>query len=249
MDFSTPIYFVGDPHGLTNQVACEIVARAPLPKAVVFLGDFDLEASFHTEVEPLTKAGVEVWWICGNHDTDHQLYYVRLFDNNRLIAFNLHGRVAEIAGVRVAGLGGVFKARVWMPERDTHRKEVLRWQTRSAWLGANRASTRWCDGLPLHLRDAIWPEDYDLLGRERADVLVCHEAPTSHKHGFAAIDVLAETIGASLVVHGHHHVDYEAKIADGKIRVMGVGLAGVRALDGATLRRSVESILGRVGGP
>lgn len=212
MDFSARVYFVGDPHGLTNQVARDIVTQEPLPAGVVFLGDFDLERTFHREVEPLADAGVEVWWICGDHDTDKDLYYFRLYDNNRLSGFNLHGRVAEIAGLRVACLGGVFKGRIWMPPRDApNQREALRWRTRNDWLGGNAASNRWRGGLPLHLRDAIWPEDYVLLKLQRADVLVCHEAPSSHKFGFVAIDALAQAMGASMIVHGHHHTDYDAR--------------------------------------
>ena len=53
---------------------------------------------------------------------------------------------------------------------------------------------------------AIWPEDYDYLATQRADILVTHEAPRSHPSGNAALDALARAMGASLIVHGHHHV-------------------------------------------
>ena len=33
----------------------------------------------------------------------------------------------------------------------------------------------------------------------RADILVCHEAPSSYRHGFNAIDELAEAIGAKRI--------------------------------------------------
>jgi len=244
MDFSTPIYFVGDPHGLTHRLAREIAERRPLPAAVVFLGDFGLERTFHTEVEPLRDAGVQVWWIPGNHDTDAELYYFRLFDNNELRDFNLHGRIAEIAGVRIAGLGGVFKGRVWMPDPGAREDQRFpRWKSRGDWLNDRPSSNRWRGGLPLHLRDAIWLEDYELLKEQHADVLVCHEAPSCHKHGFEAIDDLAELMGVSVVVHGHHHTDYDAVICGGRVRVLGVGLAGIRQLDGTTIRRGTRSVI------
>ena len=41
-------------------------------------------------------------------------------------------------------------------------------------------------GLPLRRRDAIFPEDLTALGRLRADVLVTHEAPSSHRYGLSA---------------------------------------------------------------
>ncbi len=75
----------------------------------------------------------------------------------------------------------------------------------------------------------------------RADVLVCHEAPSCHRYGFGALDDLAAAMRVSLVVHGHHHTDHDGAIAGGKIRVMGVGLAGVRAFDGTIIRKGQRS--------
>ncbi|MBT2320799.1 hypothetical protein J7E62_00295 [Variovorax paradoxus] len=37
----------------------------------------------------------------------------------------------------------------------------------------------------------------------KADILVSHEAPAAHPFGFAAVDELAISLGARLVVHGH----------------------------------------------
>jgi hypothetical protein len=68
------------------------------------------------------------------------------------------------------------------------------------------------------------------LAAHRCDILVTHEAPTSHPHGFAPIDALAEACGARLIVHGHHHQSYEAVLASG-IRVRGLGLAEPWLLD------------------
>ena len=73
------------------------------------------------------------------------------------------------------------------------------------------------------------------LARHRLDVLVCHEAPTSHRMGFAAVDDLARRTGAKLVVHGHRHRDYESVLPDGT-RVRGLGMAGPWLLDPAYLR-------------
>ncbi len=60
----------------------------------------------------------------------------------------------------------------------------------------------------------------------RADVLVTHEAPSCHKHGFAGIDVAAAACRARLVVHGHHHATYDG-VLPGGVRVKGLGKAEV----------------------
>ena len=81
---------------------------------------------------------------------------------------------------------------------------------------------------------AIWPEDYDYLASQSADILVTHEAPRSHPSGNAALDDLARAMGASLIVHGHHHVSYRAVAPDG-LRAMGVAAAWGATIDGELL--------------
>ena len=71
---------------------------------------------------------------------------------------------------------------------------------------------------------AIWPEDYDSLAGQRTDILVTHEAPSSHPAGNAALDALARAMGARLIVHGHHHVNYLATADDG-LQALGVAAA------------------------
>jgi hypothetical protein len=56
----------------------------------------------------------DIWYIHGNHDTDSTSDHDNLF-LSALADRNLHGRIVEIAGFRIAGLGGVFRERVWSP--------------------------------------------------------------------------------------------------------------------------------------
>ena len=60
-------------------------------------------------------------------------------------------------------------------------------------------------------------------------MLVTHEWPTSHEHGFAGIDELAHAMRTKFVVHGRHHHSYEGRTADG-ISVRGLGIADARIL-------------------
>lgn len=128
-----------------------------------------------------------------------------------------------IGGCRVAGLGGTFQGKVWHPRQHGASS---RYASRDQYLATCGKGNHWRGGLPLGRRGAIWPEDYTALMDMRADVLVTHEVPSTHRQGFEEIDRLAEAMGARLVVHGHHHVDYSATLSSG-IGVMGVGLAGV----------------------
>ena len=221
------IIFAGDPHG--NYTAARRAANESSVSDIVFLGDMDLDRPFAEEVADFP---CESWFVAGNHDYDRQEWFERLYQDGG--AGDLNGRVIEIAGLRVAGLGGVFQEGVWHPKSGDGRPL---YDSPEAWMAEHvhvrgghlhpwQAPWETEPGLPLKLRGAIWPSAFDAMADMQADVLVTHEAPTSHKYGFPEIDLLAEAMGCQLVVHGHVHADYEAVLPSG-IRVVGVGKAKV----------------------
>lgn len=71
---------------------------------------------------------------------------------------------------------------------------------------------------------AIFPDTYNRLAVLEADVLVTHEAPGCHRHGFEELDLLAGAMGVRWIVHGHHHQHYKATLDNG-ISVIGLGRA------------------------
>lgn len=149
----------------------------------------------------------EVWFIHGNHDTDTVEDFDNLF-GSQIAARNLHGRIVEIAGFKVAGLGGIFRSKIWDPRRPT---EEAAFQSSDAMRRTMKREERWRDGISRKHRSSIFPADYQqLLRHPSADILVTHEAPAAHPHGWKVIDELAEKLGVQLVVHGHHHqnIDY-----------------------------------------
>lgn len=213
------IFFAGDPHGHFNPLL-RVVALAH-PHAVILLGDYDLPVPLDEALLPILDQ-TEIAWIPGNHDGDRDEWYDRLFGSS-LAPANLNGCVRTIGGVRVAGLGGVFREGIWHPGATD---PAPRYKTREACLRATPRQNWWRGGLPRKHRVSIFWEDYERLWDKRADILVCHEAPSTHRHGFAVLEELAQSLQASLIVHGHHHTDYAAVTPSG-IRVLGVGLAGV----------------------
>lgn len=218
--------FFGDPHGDYRAVRRTAEAMSPgSPAPCVFLGDFDLEVPFEKAVDPLLAKGCEIYHIHGNHEADRVNWYDNLF-SSELSGGSLHARVEEIAGVRVAGLGGVFKGKIWHPKDGGG---VPRYRTREDFMQANGRNA-WRDGLPLGLRATIFPEDYDHLADMQCDVLVTHEAPSCHRYGFREIDLLAEVMGARLIVHGHHHEPYRSELPGG-IEVIGMGQADALSVD------------------
>ncbi len=211
-DIRRPILFAGDPHRNFTPILRACAANPP--GTLILLGDCDCPAPLATLLAPVTAAGWDIRWILGNHDTETET----AFDNLTQSEGDLGLRVTDIAGYRVAGLPGVFKPRVWSPP------EPPSFRTRPTFQASLRPDQAWRGGLPLWHRDTIFPEDFDRLATSRFDILVVHEAPTSHPHGYAVIDDLAAHAGARLIVHGHHHQSYSAVLPNG-ICVRGLGLA------------------------
>ena len=108
---SSSIWFCGDPHGGFRHIIAAVQRRRPA--TIVLLGDVQATKPLQDELAEILSL-TEIYWIAGNHDTDTVPDYDHLFESD-LRDRNLHGRVVEIAGVKVAGLGGIFREKVWMP--------------------------------------------------------------------------------------------------------------------------------------
>ena len=206
-DSPPKILFFGDPHGDFEPVL-EAVERIR-PEAIIMLGDLQAQRPLHIELAPI-RSKTDIWFIHGNHDTDSDQDFDHLF-HSELGDRNLDGLVQVIAGYRVAGLGGVFRDKVWNPAVPLEQAAFGSAQKMAAYSRKGRSGTEvdlrltWRGGILRKHHSSIFPDVYQRLGRLRADILVTHEAPSAHVHGFMAIDELAISLGAKLVVHGHHH--------------------------------------------
>lgn len=252
------IWFAGDIHGRFSHAmaALERTPMAERPRAIIFLGDLEPQGPLRQEYQPFRDAAAEPWHIHGNHDTDRQDTWQNMIDAQER---NLHGRVVTIAGVRIAGLGGIFRAEVWYPregnepalfrsfsEYERYLRHASGVRRRVAKLDAIRAeavpgrfSELANDTLTGRLRrhsSTIFPNTVEDLARQRAEVLVCHEAPSAHPHGFRAIDDLARAMGVGAVFHGHHHQDRSYPDTGNGYRIHAVGLRGIRDLYGGAIR-------------
>lgn len=201
------LMFFGDPHGDFAPVIAAVERLRP--EAIVLLGDIQARQPLHIELRPIMGI-TEVWFIHGNHDTDSDADYDNLW-GSEFSDRNLHGRIVEIAGYKVAGLGGIFRSKIWDPRRPIAEAAFV---STDALRRSMRPEEQWRDGIARRHRSTIFPDDYQQLLRSGpADILVTHEAPAAHPHGWQAIDELAETLGVQLVLHGHHHqsIDYLAE--------------------------------------
>ena len=197
------ILFAGDPHG-----SFEAIHNAVLhfrPQAIILLGDYNCKAPLEQYLQPIIGL-THVYWIPGNHDFDSQSEYENLY-HSALKDNNLHLTVRDVAGLRIAGLGGIFMGKNWMPGQRPQ------WQDKRHWL---KYTPRNVKTIPLKLNHSIWHHEYEHMKNTiQADILVTHEAPSCHRYGFQAIDELAEAISAQAIFHGHHHEYYQDTLHSG----------------------------------
>jgi len=215
------VLFAGDPHGNFDPVISAV--KSQKPEAIILLGDYDLKKPLQDYLQAIIGK-TKIWWIPGNHDFEPPSHYHNLFTST-LSAQNLHLNVVEIAGLRIAGLGGIFLGRVWYPPRQP------KWKSKQHFLKSSNTEDH---KLTLKYQSAIWHDEWTKMKKLKADILVTHEAPRSHRHGFIAIDQLAEAMGVKQIFHGHLHEHYFATIRNG-IKVIGVKNAGVVDLMGNEL--------------
>lgn len=211
------ILFAGDAHG----DFVPIIEEAGPATAVILLGDQEPQVPLVDELGP--GVAPKTWWIFGNHDSDYADYMAH---HESMADRNLHCRVVEIEGVRVAGLGGIFRSNLFGVDQTTRLDEVdlvCPYDTRAS-IAQQRQGKR---NAPVDMT-TIFPEDLGALlqFKGQVDVLVTHEAPESHKLGYPLIGDIARALGVKMLIHGHHHERYSATLTGG-IRVEGIGMAGM----------------------
>jgi predicted phosphodiesterase len=204
------LWFLGDVHAEFRHIPRALEAADRLPSHLIFLGDVDIDhRPFKEILAPLRRyfPTVEVAFIHGNHDADSYEHWECLHDGGE--AIQLHGKVTVLNGVRIAGLGGNFLGRVWYPPESPKLDSQEAAMNRGVfqYRGSQRPS-------PNYL-GAIYPDVYDHLAKLRADILITHEAPSCHPHGFDALDDLAKSMRVKRSFHGHHHDDLTDQYREG----------------------------------
>lgn len=246
------ILMFGDTHAEFSHV--RPIVEKENPEAIIFLGDLQAERPLEQELAKVLDL-TEVWFIHGNHDTDSKADHDNLF-NSALADKNLHGRIEVIAGLRVGGLGGIFRSEAWYPQDSAEIEPT--YASYQELIEAEMEAERWKEfrrlksagqepsGLPSppmigkalkHRSTIFWDVWVELYGQQ-ADILVTHEAPTCHPHGFAAIDVLAQSMGVKFAFHGHHHdrLNYASHDERLGFSTHGVGLRGVTDMYGGMIK-------------
>ena len=222
------ILYCGDPHGRFDHILQAVADEKPA--AIILLGDLEPGRPLDEELAPILG---KVWFIHGNHDTESDTHWERVRDS-RLADRSLNGRVVTLpGGVRVAGLGDVFRESVWYPDPAAARAGRPAFRSRTEHARLTPMQERWRGGPPCKHWSSIYPIEIDRLADLRADILVTHEAPGYHPNGFAILDTLAQSMGVKVAVHGHHHdaLDSSSRWQAQGFRSFGVGLRGITVID------------------
>ncbi len=219
-----PLLFCGDPHGQWQHII-EAALRTRA-RAVILLGDLEPARPLHIELESIWD---RVWFIHGNHDTDHPSHFANVW-HSEVIHRNIHARVVELpCGTRIAGLGGVFRGAVWYP-KDAHAQ---RFRNREEHANVTPQPDRWQGSVHLKHWSSIYPDEVEQLAAQQADILITHEAPGYHPFGFKVLDTLARRMSVRMTVHGHQHdcIDSSAHWEAQGFKSYGVGMRGVMVVD------------------
>lgn len=230
------IWFCGDTHGGLGHVIKHVLkarAAGDCPAAIILLGDIDAPRPLHIELEKIREL-TEIFWIPGNHDSDDNMAWNNLVASE-LSDANLHCRVAQVGSWRVAGLGGVFRKKIWSPpdeprfaSYESWRAELIARRPPQAWGISETADER-------RHKTSIFPECVAGLERLRADILVTHEAPECRDdgRGWQTVGDLARALGVRYAFHGHHHdsPDYSKSFSPMGFEAYAVGFRGITALD------------------
>lgn len=225
------ILFAGDPHGSYEHLYPIVQQNCGVN--LIILGDLQL-----TDSAPLDKLAqyCEIWFIHGNHDSKTPAAFNAIW-KTQWKERNLHGRVVEIEGKRIAGLGGVFRGQIWMPPSKPMFFDPIHFCQYCP------AEKLWQGGLPLRHRSSIFPSDIEMLSQQQADILICHEAPKPHPSGFAALNRLAEQMGVAQLYHGHHHenFDYSKLHKQNTFQTINVGFRSLCDAQGNYLIKGVDT--------
>ena len=223
------ILFAGDPHGCYDHLYPFVQHQENI--ALVILGDLQLTTA--SELDHLAQY-CDLWFIHGNHDSKTVAAFESLW-GTEWKSRNLHGRVVEIQGKRIAGLGGVFRGQIWMPPNKPLFFDPIHYCQYCP------PEKLWRGGVPLRHRTSIFPSDIEILQRQSADILVSHEAPFPHPTGFKELNELASAMGVKQVYHGHHHENFDySSINKNTFQIVNVGFRSLANEKGEYLLKGID---------
>lgn len=224
------ILFAGDPHGSYAHLYPILKERTDV--SLIILGDLQLTTT--EELDQLAQH-CDLWFIHGNHDSKTVAAFDAIWGSHWKER-NLHGKVVEIEGYRIAGLGGVFRGHIWMPPHRPMFFDPIHYCQYSP------QERIWRGGVPLRHRSSIFPSDVEMLETQQADILVSHEAPRPHPQGFALLNQLARKMGVKKLFHGHHHdnFDYRGINRNRHCEMFNIGFRSVADIDGNYLLIGVD---------
>jgi hypothetical protein len=151
------IYCLGDVHGNCDHIEQALDAAKVKPAAVIFLGDIEAPIPLWECCAGIEKRGVDWYWVIGNHDTDSKENYANVSDEKSM-AHNIDGKVVTVDGLRIAGLGGIFRGEVWHPDLHDGKPTHATYQDYEKHIRSNANLKRRLSPKDLAQMQAVPPE-------------------------------------------------------------------------------------------
>ena len=112
------IVFIGDIHQHWRRVEAGLAALRTLPKAAILLGDImcdrPLGSAGGAVAEARHRGSLDPLAITAHDGGPEMWANLNAPERNELTAAGaLHAKVQTIHGIRIAGLGGTFRPRIW----------------------------------------------------------------------------------------------------------------------------------------
>lgn len=166
------IWFLGDVHGRFDRVIR--LLKLHRPDAVVFLGDLECSLPLDMILRPILDL-TEVCFIHGNHDSDRPAFWHNLPATAWRIAACMGGSLRSL--VIVSPAWGE-RSNPWHGRPGTPDTGVQSYKNFFERLALRPQHADIVSTKKQHALSANYPDDFFSLAMEKADILVCHEAPS-----------------------------------------------------------------------
>ncbi|ACV69824.1 metallophosphoesterase family protein [Desulfohalobium retbaense] len=193
------LLFYADAHGNFEELISVARKYHSEIKGIFLLGDQSPGQPLDQELKALGSGIIaKTYFILGNHDLESKKY----IENHFCIWQNyLNKRTIDIDGICIGGFSSTYSEK-------------------SIFFSNNNKTKYTID--TLKSKEPLCCECLSGFSNMSLDILITHEAPSNHPEGCYKIDEAARLSQSSIIIHGHHHEDYESSLPFGT-RIIGLG--------------------------
>lgn len=233
------IAYAGDWHANTSwSVGAIEQARDKGAEIILHVGDYgyDFHPGFRQQIEEaLTRAGIELWFVDGNHEDFSWLSKVAIGrDGRRQISehvFHLpRGYRWEWSGVSFLAMGGAYSV-----DRRWRKLNVSWWQEET--ITDEQIEKAIADGPVDVMISHDCPAGVDIPGLDKTSNLFPYQAIMQSNEHRSQLRKVADAVRPREIWHGHYHRRYDAlaNFGYGEVEVHGLDMDATSFEDNVVL--------------